>query len=59
MSSGETIMPWGKHSGKCIADIPSDYLKWIYDISDADDDLKEASEQEYFFRERFRTHFYE
>jgi hypothetical protein len=25
----ETIMPWGKHKGTSLEDVPSDYLLWV------------------------------
>jgi len=34
-------MPWGKHEGELIADVPSDYLRWVLRrASYADDELK-------------------
>ena len=27
--SSEKIIPFGKHKGQCIADIPSGYLNWL------------------------------
>ena len=27
----ESIMPFGKHKGKKMADVPGDYLIWIYE----------------------------
>ena len=29
--SDESIMPWGKHQGKQMADVPAEYLIWLYD----------------------------
>lgn len=26
-----TPMPWGKHKGKKLANVPADYLLWLYD----------------------------
>lgn len=26
-----SIMPWGVHKGKKMANVPDDYLVWIYD----------------------------
>lgn len=27
----ESIMPFGKHKGKKMADVPADYLLWLYE----------------------------
>lgn len=24
-------MPWGKHQGKAMIEVPADYLLWLYD----------------------------
>ena len=29
MSKEQIKMPWGKHRGKWISELPIDYLKWI------------------------------
>ena len=50
------IMPWGKHVGKDMEDIPSSYLKWLAEKCD-DDEICEAADQEYQFREEHRRHF--
>lgn len=26
-----SIMPWGRHQGKKMANVPPDYLLWIYE----------------------------
>lgn len=26
-----TVMPWGKHRGKRLEDVPPDYLLWLYE----------------------------
>jgi uncharacterized protein (DUF3820 family) len=31
----ETPMPWGKHKGVALANVPADYLIWIYENSKA------------------------
>lgn len=31
----ETPMPWGKHKGVKLANVPADYLIWIYENSKA------------------------
>lgn len=25
------IMPWGKYKGKALANVPADYLVWLYE----------------------------
>lgn len=32
----ETLMPWGKFKGIKMANVPSYYLKWIYDNNKGD-----------------------
>jgi uncharacterized protein (DUF3820 family) len=52
------IMPFGKYEDKDLEDIPSDYLKWIIDKVKNDDNLVEAADEEYTFREKWKTHFW-
>jgi exodeoxyribonuclease X len=35
-----TSMPFGKHKGKSMQDLPVDYLKWMAGLGDLDPDLK-------------------
>jgi Putative quorum-sensing-regulated virulence factor len=42
-------MPWGKHAGKEIEDLPTDYLKWLAENCD-DEDICEAADEEYRYR---------
>ena len=30
-TNDDTLMPFGKHKGKRLGDIPADYLIWLYD----------------------------
>jgi hypothetical protein len=55
---GTMRMPFGKHKGKTMEEIPSGYLKWMADKLD-DDDLCEAADAEYQWREQHRKHFWE
>jgi len=32
----ETLMPWGLHKGRKMANVPSAYLKWIHDNNKGD-----------------------
>ena len=59
MPTKDIAMPWGKHKGRLLCDIPSDYLHWLFDKSEADDELKEAAEAEYEFRARWNQHFWD
>jgi hypothetical protein len=49
------IMPWGKHTGKEIEDLPSSYLKWLAEYSD-DDDICEEAYIEYHWRSGHNAH---
>ena len=50
------IMPWGKHKGKPIDELPSSYLKWLAEECD-DDDICEAADEEYCWRSDHKAHF--
>ncbi len=43
------LMPWGKHRGQDIEDLPTDYLKWLAENCD-DDDVCDAADEEYRWR---------
>ncbi len=49
------IIHFGKHRGKDIEDIPSDYLKWLSENCDFED-VAEAADEEYQYREKFNCH---
>jgi uncharacterized protein (DUF3820 family) len=36
----ESIMPWGVHKGKKLANVPDHYLKWLYDNDKCSGDIK-------------------
>ena len=36
----ESIMPWGVHKGKQMADVPADYLLWLYENNKCSGDVK-------------------
>ena len=33
-ATDETIMPWGKHKGEKLANMPASYLIWLYENSE-------------------------
>lgn len=48
-------MPFGKHRGKRLAEVPTSYLSWMLDNVDFhNDDFREAVENEY--ESRYRSH---
>lgn len=49
-----TLMPWGRHRGRAIADVPSSYLCWVLEsANNPERALKEAIKKE--LGERFGT----
>lgn len=48
-------MPWGKHKGKDIENIDSEYLKWLAENC-KDEDICLAADEEYQCREKWNTH---
>ena len=48
------FMPFGKHVGKPLEDVPSSYLAWLLRTCDLDDDLRRAVRNEMFVREHGR-----
>ena len=48
-------MPWGKHKGQDIEDLPSSYLLWLAGNCD-DDEIATAADAEWQWREDHRTH---
>ncbi|MEO6522194.1 MAG: DUF3820 family protein [Mucilaginibacter sp.] len=40
MYTDNTPMPWGKHKGVALANVPDDYLKWLHVEGKAHGDLK-------------------
>jgi hypothetical protein len=51
----DTIIHFGKYSGKTIEEIPSGYLKWLIDNCTIDE-ICEAAEQEYEYRSAWNKH---
>lgn len=52
------IMPFGKHRGKDMEDIPSSYLKWVAENIDKED-VAMAADEEWQWREENNQHIYE
>lgn len=50
------IMPFGKHRGKPIVDIPSSYLLWAAENMEQED-VCQACDTEWQFREKNNIHF--
>lgn len=40
MFTDNTPMPWGKHKGQALANVPDSYLKWLHETGKAHGDLK-------------------
>lgn len=36
----ESIMPFGKYKGENMADVPADYLLWLYENNKCNGDVK-------------------
>ena len=34
------LMPWGKHKGTSMANVPADYLLWLYENDKCSGDVK-------------------
>jgi len=63
VKEGSIRMPAGKYKGKSIEEILSEYLKWVAENweskTDQDEEIIEAADTEYEFRETHKTHFWE
>lgn len=38
-------MPWGKYAGKQMADVPADYLIWLFENGKCHNDVKRYIEE--------------
>ena len=36
----ETLMPWGKYKGLKMANVPADYLLWLYENNKCNNDVR-------------------
>lgn len=55
----DMAMPFGKHKGELVADIPDSYLRWLLDqewVENDYPDLHEQLEIEYGYRKTWRIH---
>ena len=55
MNDGTMIMPFGKHKGKTIEELPSSYLSWMVENFD-EEHLLDAADAELRFRDKHDTH---
>lgn len=55
MSDADTIMPFGKHKGTRIGDLPSSYLRWLAENCERDD-ICTAADEEYRWRTDNNAH---
>jgi hypothetical protein len=39
----DTIMPWGKHRGESMSEVPLGYLGWIVENVDNDEDVRDVA----------------
>lgn len=56
--NGAFTMPWGKHKGEEIAEIPSGYLKWLSESCE-DEAICCAADEEYSSRQDNHSHFWD
>lgn len=40
-----STMPWGAHKGKLMANVPDNYLKWLYENNKCSGDVKKYIEE--------------
>lgn len=45
------LMPFGKHKGEDLADLPLDYLRWLCENVSGNDDLIQEAENQLAMRE--------
>lgn len=48
-------MPFGKHRGQPISELPSSYLRWLAENC-RDETICEAADEEYRYRDDHRCH---
>jgi len=47
MFTDNSLMPFGKHKGTKLINVPADYLLWLYDNIDLKEDLKKYVDDNY------------
>ncbi|MEM5785836.1 MAG: DUF3820 family protein [Syntrophobacteraceae bacterium] len=53
---GTMTMPFGKYRGQTLEEIPSGYLRWIALNVEDQDELQEAADSEFQWREEHGKH---
>lgn len=53
--SSSTVMPWGKHKGQLIVELPSSYLRWLAENCN-DETICQAADEEYRYRDDHNDH---
>jgi hypothetical protein len=56
MTAADTPMPFGKHKGTRIGDLPSSYLHWLAENCE-NEDICAAADEEYRWRTDNNAHF--
>lgn len=51
----DLAMPWGKHRGTLICDLPSSYLRWLDEECD-NEEIAEAARDELKYRDDHNCH---
>ena len=55
-ADGSMPMPWGKHKGTPIRDLPNDYLAWLLVLSDAKSISPQVFAETQYVAEELRRH---
>ena len=56
-SDGTLVMPFGKHAGKTIEELPSSYLRWVCENVEDNDEITESAADELKWRTDNNAHF--
>ena len=52
-------MPFGKHKGENLYELPSGYLKWLAENCDWNTEVQEEADEEFWHRDQSGTHIWE
>ena len=55
-ADGSMAMPWGKHKGTQIQELPNDYLAWLLAVSEAKNLNPQVFAEAQYVAERLRRH---